>query len=163
MTVTADSYDAKLSAAIVTMVGACAAWTWTANQIAEDWGGQDKLNAAGTALNLAQTWALVRLGPTEEETVAAWTTVRRGTAEVILAVRSDAADKPAEAIRRARNLAGLLADQLRAQLGGAGKLLYATFHVSEVFVTQPGASGNSDSTLPRELEVTLTIRWSEIP
>lgn len=163
MTVTADSYDAKVSAAYVTMLAACASWTGTATQIGEDWGGQDKLNAAGTALNLALTWALVRLGPTEDQTVAAWTTIRRGTADIIIAVRSDAADKPADAVRRARNLGGKLCDEMRAQLGGAGKLLYATFSLGEVFITPPGASGNSDSTLPRELEVTITSRWSEIP
>jgi hypothetical protein len=163
MPVTATSYEAQVSAAIVTMLAACASWTGGRSQIAEDWGDQDGRGVDGGTIDQTKTWAITRTQGVQETTVAAWTVVRSGPAEVVICSRPAATDKPAEAVRRSKNLAGELVDQMRAQLGLPGCLLHATFDVGESAVTDPGSAGNDDGDRPRELETTITIRWSEIP
>jgi hypothetical protein len=163
MPVTASSYEAQVSAAIITMTAACASWTFGIGQLAEDWGDQDGRNAGGGVIDQTKTWGITRSQGMDETTVAAWTVVRSGTVDLVIAFKPQATDMPAEAVRRAKNLAGELVDQMRAQLGNPGCLLYATFIVGETVVTDPGSAGNDDGDRPRELETTITIRWSEIP
>jgi len=163
MPVTATSYEAQVSAAVTTMLAACAAWTGGRAQIAEDWGDQDGRSVDGGIIDQTKTWLITRTPGVDETSVAAWTVVHSGLVEVIISFRPERTDQPAEAVRRAKNLAGALADQMRAQLGNAGCLLYATFQVGETTVTDPGAAGNDDGDRPREIETNLTIRWSEVP
>lgn len=163
MPLAATSYEALISAVVIGMLADCASWTFGRGQIAEDWGGQDGRSVDGSAIDQTKTWAITRSQGVNETSVAAWTVVRDGLVELVIAFKPQATDMPAEAVRRAKNLVGALVDEMRAQLGLPGCLLYATFTIGETVVTDPGSAGNDDGDRPRELETTITIRWSEIP
>lgn len=157
MTVTSTSYDAKVSAAVCDMLDACA--TWGTGSIVEDWGGLEApfKDRAGASVDTSATWAIVKLGPIESEQVAADTIIRRGTATIYISQPIVAGDTSAETLRRARNLLGSLCDELRAQLGASGKLMYADFNSQTPLLTSETGAAASN------VEMAIEIAWRETP
>lgn len=102
-------------------------------------------------------WSIVKLGQVRSEQVAADTIVRSGDATIYISLPFVAGDTTAETIRRARNLAGTVADQMRAQLGGTGKLAFATFDPqTPILAAEVGAAdGNT--------ETAIDVAWRETP
>lgn len=163
MTVSPTAYESHVSAAVVSMLDACASWPHGRGQIAEDWGDAEALSVDGLEMDLNSTWAVVRSKGLIPQLIALQTYAYTGEVEVVLHSRADRADRPAEAVRRARNLAGDLAAELSAQLGTPGALVAAEIAVGETVVVDQADAANTDPDQPRELESTLTVRWRDLP
>lgn len=156
MTVTADYFDSKLSKAICDMLAACASWS---GSIVEDWGGLEApfKDRAGADVVTTARWAIVRVGSIESQQIAADTIARSGSATILISEPLTAGDSPAESMRRARNLTGTLCDELRAQLGGAGALMWADFS------PQPPTLGAEMGAGENNTETAIEVAWREIP
>ncbi len=147
MSVSSDSYEAKVSAALVQMLADCATF-WALVDVApssasalsyivEDDGGEQHLAVDGNAINIAGSWGVVRLGDTRRVDRAFQTWGYEGDFSVFLLIRAEDNDTPSEAMRRARNIAGQIAAEMQALVGAsASRLPYATFDLGDVALTE---------------------------
>lgn len=172
MPVAPISYEAQVSAALVAMIAASASWqaacgvataTLARACIIEDDAGlrRASLNVDGTALDTARIWAAVRVG-TAKTTLRAWQTYgRSGEAQILIVAPKIPGDTPADAERRARNLAGAIRDDINAQWGQV------------VGGTPTPAAGDCDVAAPvladdtgplaGSILIHLDISWRDIP
>lgn len=166
MPVTADSYDARVSAAVVTMLAASAtfqALVAAANAAAarpfiiEDDSGRELKGVDGAAIDLTKAFAVVRLGPVQSELRAANTWGRSGDGEILLFVPVVTGDTPAEQFRRARNAQGLIRADIEAQFGTAGALTAGTF------VSERIELGDETTANRLRLIAPLTLSWRDCP
>lgn len=167
MSVPATGLEALYSAAAVDMLAACTAWwvpTGAADAtearafIVEDWAGNTEgaLRAVdGQELDTKHAWAAVRSQGMRPRTVAAWTVVHEGDILFALHLPPTDGDDPASALRRLRNLSSAIVEEMRAQIGTAGKPLWAEFEFGPSTVTAVTSQGGN------EVETTITMRWSE--
>ena len=123
----------------------------------------ERPTANGCRWVAAKAWLIVRTRGVSETPIAYQTVARSGTAVLVLHSRADATDLEPDVLRRGKVLAGAIVRELRAQLGTAGALLYATFELGETSLLEIGSAGDADPTQPREIETEITITWSELP
>ncbi len=142
MPVTADSYNAKVSEALVQQLADCPAFrtlvgvanaTLAKAFIIEDDGGDAETGAAGSVACDGSTinattasFAVVRLtGAQRVDRGANLTFGWEHTAEIDLIVRPTTGDTPPEAFRRVRNVAGAIMEEFQALFGAvAARICY---------------------------------------
>jgi hypothetical protein len=173
MTVTADSYESKVSAAIVQMLADSTNWLLITDAydatdakafIVEDDGGESLLAVDGTPIDITAPWAVVHINESKRSDRAWLTFGREGSASVILMLRATAGDSAPDAVRRARNTGGLIAADMQALVGASSsRLLYATFDVGEVVVEAEDGALGADGTLSPTYMVPISITWRDIP
>ena len=173
MPVTSDSYDAKVSEAVVNLVAGSAAFrtmvsaanpTAALSFIVEDWSGIDDdapsgapKASNGTTLVITNGYAVVRVSELLTERRALGTFGRSGTVDVAIMVPTTAADTPAENFRRARNAQGTIREQIQAQIGGATTLLWADVRADPI-------QQMDDTTAMRGFYFCpIIIDWSDLP
>jgi hypothetical protein len=157
MSVAATSYPAKLSAAWVAMLAACASWTPGANQIIEqDAGTETPANAAGGTCDTTTTYATVRRGECRRVFQAMGAFTWEGDLEIQVHARMVPGDDPASAVRRCENLVGALVPELEAQLGTAGKPCRAEIVPQSPFIDDETAS------MAGFVSAILAIKWSDL-
>lgn len=166
MHVTADSYDARVSAAAVTMLAASATFRTlvaaadaAAAQafIIEDDSGRELRAVNNAAIDLTKAFAVVRLGPVQSELRAVNTWGRSGDGEILLFIPVVTADTPAEQFRRARNAQGLIRADIEAQFGTAGALTAGTFTTERIEL------GDETTANRLRLIAPLTFSWRDCP
>jgi hypothetical protein len=173
MTVTSDSYEAKVSEAAVLLLATCATFqTLTATVtptaakafIVEDWSGtQDDGSGTafkacdGSTINDAGLWAYVRTLGTTTEQRAMNTWGQSGAVLFLISVPIQSADTPSEVVRRARNAQGSIKAEMRAQIGGATTFAWADFETPEVVIGDDTGSGRGSVT------ITVEMTWRDIP
>jgi hypothetical protein len=179
MPYTPTGYEAAVATATLEMACAVAAWqaaTATPDEAASvatakgqtvlDWGGPEDLNCLGGRCDLSRSWLIVRSQGMREDALAWYTVARSGIVLLVLHTRAAPDDTPLEGISRARDLAGAIADGMRAQLGQPGKLRHALFDIGETTRLAQSSAGNTDTDAPSaadELETLITCTWSEVP
>lgn len=167
MTVTADSYEAKVSEAIVQMLADCAKFqtivgasdaTAAKSFIIEDDAGETSLAVDGSQIDVSCAFGVVRLGETRRVDRAHLTWGREGDATIILAFKPETNDEPNVAFRRARNSAGTICAELQALVSAAAtRLPYATFNLTDVVMAdEVGALANS-------FVASIAVTWRDIP
>lgn len=174
MPVTSDSYEAKVSAAVVDLVAGSAAFRTIVNAmnataakafIVEDWSGvNDDVPTAGTpkasngsTLVVTNGWATVRLLELLTEQRAFGTYGHTGSVAVAILLPTTGGDNPAEQFRRARNAQGTIRAQIQAQIGGASTLLQANVRAEEVVLL------DDTDALRGHFFCPLIIDWSDLP
>jgi hypothetical protein len=167
MTVTADSYEAKVSEATVAMVAgsstfrtlvAAADAAEAKGFIVEDVAGRANKASNGGALNIAGHYAIVAAGPLESELRAVNTYGRSGTVEVLLHFLVTAAEDPDDQFRAARNAQGLLKADMEALFGTANTYLTAGTIQSGQIELAEGTGANR-----LHLLCPLNISWRDVP
>ena len=167
MAVSASSYEAKVSEAVVAMIAASAAFqteTGAANAtealafIVEDSGGRDAKAVDGTAIDQAVACALISMGPMQSELRAVNTYGRSGDVAVLLSVPVDPTEDPDDQFRAARNLQGTVRAEIEALFGTSSSYLTAgTIESQQVEVTQPDTKNRQHLVCP------LLISWRDVP
>lgn len=163
MPVAATSREAKISEALVNMVGTCAiaqSLTGAANLtackafIVEDYAGDRGTFKAvdGTTLNPLLTFFVVRLGEVTAEKRARDTYGWTATATIMINQAVTPGDTPAEQFRRIRNAQGDLAAQLTAQFGSVSPFVA---HVAGEI--NPREIILADDVTPNRLHLVATI------
>lgn len=167
MTITSDSYEAKVSEALVQMLADCVAFQQLVEQpdenaaksfIVEDSAGEQSLAVNGTTLDPENSWAVVRLTDSRIVDRAFHTWGHEGDAEIFMCIRSLGNETETEAIRRARNFAGLITAELRTLVGAsAARLAYATFMPSSPLLAEETGA------LRQSYLVTIAVAWRDLP
>lgn len=137
MVLAANGYEAKVSEALVQMLADSGTFqTWCGvpaqpkSRVVEDDGGEGVAYASDNTVLDPSTgnWAAVRLADPacRNITRAGFNTYgKQGSALITLVERVTAGDKPAEVIRRARNNAGLIKDEIQALFGASAARICA--------------------------------------
>lgn len=136
------SYASLVSQAVCLMLSSSAnfqAWTGTNSSatalswIVEDDGGVGQCYATNNAEldPAAGNWAAVRMGEPKRVQRAFLTWGWGGDGEIQLVEHITAGDKPPEVIRRARNNAGLIGQDMQALFGSTGALVAGEIDVGK--------------------------------
>lgn len=169
MAVTADSYEARVVAAAVTMLTATAAWqtaTGSASATAsrayvvesdgDDLQDDSAVAVDGSTIDLATAdcWAVVHLLEHQTEVVGLGVERHSGQVGIRLVLRDTAGDAPPERIRRSRNIAGNIRAQLLERYATSGAL--ARGHVTLEGPGLPPVGGPE----PDTTHAYLILHWS---
>lgn len=167
MTVTSDSYESKVSEAVVamlansatfrTLVGAGSAAAALAF-IVEDIGGKDGKAIDGTVISLAGNYAICGIGPVEEELRAVNTYGHSGVAGVKIMFAVDLTEDPDDRFRAGRNTQGKIKEEMRALFGTSNSYLTAGTIVSEQIELTEATGKNRF-----HLNLNLVINWRDVP
>jgi hypothetical protein len=172
MSVSPTSYDAAVSAALVAMVAACPsviAWlgsTAPRDVIIEDDGGIAQGTApeddagpvcavSGASLNPLGPLIKVRCGEVTRIERGHGTWGHEGDATIAISIPPVENDSPSDAIRRGRNLAGAIADELCAQCGQATTLAWIAPKVA--------APTHGEDHLVHHVIIVITLDWKDLP
>lgn len=166
MTVSATSYESQVSAALVSMLAACAAFTGAGGSranIAEDDGGLARApkNADGGTLVLSSVWAVVRVMKCVSRLRAFDSYSHEGDAQILVVIPRNINEVHTDWMRRARNIAGGCRDQMNA-LWGTTISAVPTPAAGEITVTDPIVADDT-SALSGSCFIHLEIAWRDIP
>lgn len=167
MPVTADSYEARHSEALASVMlpGSATFRTLVSAAdtaaalafIVEDDSGRELKAIDGSALDLTKAFGVVRFGEMNTEVRALYTYGYSGTAEILLCIPVVTTDTPAEQFRRARNIQGLVRAELQALFGTAGALVAGTFTSERIELADETSANRLRLIAP------LSLSWRDIP
>lgn len=166
MAVTATSYEAQVSAALIAMLATSAAFTAAGGasaNIAEDDGGlaHDPKNHAGGALDLSDVWAVVRVMKCTTRLRAFDSYGHEGDAQILIVVPRGTSESHTDWMRRTRNISGGVRDDMNAMWGTViGSV--PTPAAGDVTATDPIAA-DATSALAGSCFIHLEIAWRDIP
>ena len=166
MTVTATSYEAQVSAALVAMLAASSTFTTAGGSrslIAEDDGGLARApkNCDGGTLVITGLWAVVRVTECVTALRALGTYGHEGKAQVLIVLPRNASESHTDWIRRARNMGGGVRDDMNAMWGTVVATV-PTPASAEITTSEPMVADDT-SALAGSCFVHLEISWKDIP